>query len=69
MWVGSGVDSKKLGKLNKDNEDQRKFDVLYQRKSIDFGGVTVTSVQTFVFKEKNKEGFTEKRTWKKVHRV
>lgn len=34
--------------------------ILHQRKSIDFSGVTVTAVQTFVFKENN-ERFTEKR--------
>lgn len=55
-----GVDSKKWGKLNKDNKEQRKSDLLHQRKSIDFSGVTVTSVQTFVFKENNKEKFTGK---------
>lgn len=66
VGVMCGVDSKKWGKLNK---DKRKFDLLHQRKSIDFGGVTMTSVQTFVFKEENKEEFTEKRKWKKVHRV
>lgn len=38
-----GVDSKKWGKLNKDNKEQRKSDLLHQRKSIDFSGVTVTS--------------------------
>lgn len=58
MWE---VDSKKWGKLNKDNEKQRTFDLLHQRKSIDFSGVTVTSVQTSVFKENNKERFTDKR--------
>lgn len=45
-----GIDSKKWGKLNKDNEEQRKFDLLCQRKSIDFSGVTLTSLQSFVFK-------------------
>lgn len=34
--------------------------ILHQRESIDFSGVTVTAVQTFVFKENNKR-FTEKR--------
>lgn len=49
-----GVDNKEWGKLNKDNEEQRKFNLLHRRKSIDFSGVTVTSVLTFVFKENNK---------------
>lgn len=65
-----GVDSKKWGKLNKDNEEQRKFDLLRQRKSIDFSGVT--SLLSFVFKENNRKRYTgkkKKRKWKKVHRV
>lgn len=52
------MDSKKWGKLNKNNEKQRKSDLLHHRKSIDFSGVT--SVQTFVFKENN-ERFTERK--------
>lgn len=44
-----------------DNQEQRKFDFMPQRKHIDFSGVTVTSLQTFLFKEDNEERFTDKR--------
>lgn len=59
--VMCGMDSKKWGKLNMDNEEQRKFDFMPQRKPIDFVRVTLTSLQTSVFKENNEERFTDKR--------
>lgn len=52
-----GRDSKKWGKLNKDNEEKRIFHLLHQRKFTDFSGVTVTFVQISVLKENNKERF------------
>lgn len=55
-----GVDSSKWGKLDTDDEEQWKLDLLHERKSIDFSGVPGDFCPDFCFQRKQQGELHEK---------